>query len=205
VIDMTTNTHPTSTTHHTKGDTTMTDAPIPAPVTIGEGRMAWTAASIALVLSAVGVLALVIGLFTPWVDVTVDDVAGATELQAAIDAAIDAEYGSPSPIGLTLDDGALVIVFTLAFAALVALHVRKDRRGRALPIAALVTAAVLALIGFGNFSDIADTNDQLQLVLPVSITTSFGLYATALGGVLAMAGAAVAIVKAEPKSEPADS
>jgi hypothetical protein len=180
----------------------MSDAPLTAaPTTIGERAASVRTAPLALILSAVGVVAVLIGLFTPWASVTVGDVAGASELQAAIDVAIEQEYGSPSPIGITLDDGMLVIVFAVAFAALLAFHVKREQRGRALPIAALLVAGVLALIGVGNLGDIADTNSQLQLLLPVSISAGFGLYATLTGGVLAMAGAVVAIVKAQPKSD----
>jgi hypothetical protein len=184
----------------------MTDAPLTAaPTTIGERTASLRTAPLALLLGAFGVVALLIGLLTPWVDVNVGDVAGAADLQAAIDVAIEQEYGSANPIGITLDDGALVIVFTVAFAGLLALHAKRGQRGRRLPIAALVAAGVLAMIGIGNLGDIADTNSQLQLLLPVSITSSFGLYATVAGGVLAMAAATIAIVKAQPKSASAES
>lgn len=181
----------------------MTDMTVPTSTTdltsTDERRMPWADAPLAFILGAVGILALAVGLLTPWVTVAVDDVAGADELQAAIDVAIEEEYGSANPIGLSLDDGAMVIVFSVAFAALLALHLKRGRQGKGLPTAALVVASILALVGVGNVADIGDTNDQLQLLLPVSITVAFGLWATVIGGVLAMSGATIAIVKAEPK------
>jgi hypothetical protein len=182
----------------------MSDAPLtaaPTTTTIGEPVASIRSAPIALLLGAVAVLTLLIGLFTPWASVTVGDVAGAADLQAAIDVAIEEEYGSPDPIGITLDDGALVIVFTVAFAALLAFHMKRGQRGRGLPVAALAVAGVLAMVGIGNLGDIADTNSQLQLLLPVSITASIGLWLTVAGGGLAMAGASLAILKAQPKHD----
>lgn len=177
----------------------MTDASITTTIDTSERRLPWAAAPIATILGAVGVLALVIGLVTPWASVDVGDVAGAADLRAAIDVAIEAEYGSATPNGLSLDDGMLVVVMTLGFIAAMAAHVARGRRGKALPITAVVLGVLLAFIGFGNVGDIQNTNDQLQLLLPVTISPAFGLFATIVGGVLATAGAGVAVAKAEPK------
>lgn len=180
----------------------MTDAPSSTNTTTpAERRMPWVTSPLAFFLSAAGVLALLIGLLTPWVDVVVDRGEGSAELQAAIDVAIEEEYGSANPIGITLDDGPLVIVLSVAFVALLAIHHRRGRRGKALPIAAFVVAALLALVGIGNVGDVGDTSEQLQQRLPVSIDVAFGLYLTVVGGVLAMCGAAVATAKAEPKQQ----
>lgn len=175
----------------------MTDAPITVPVS-AERRVPWASWSVALVLSA-GVLFVLAGLITPWADVRVDRTAASPELQVAIDRAIDEEYGSENPLGLTLDDGVLVIVLVAAYIAVLGLHHRRGRRGRGLPIGALAIAALLTLVGAGNVGDIADTSDGLGGALPVTIDAAIGLYLTIAGGVLTIVAAAVAIAKAAPK------
>lgn len=165
-------------------------------------RRPWAASPIAFALSAAAVLFLLLSLALPWVTVNVDDAAAeAAGMQGAIDVAIEQEYGSETPAGISLDDGPLLVIITVAFVALLALHYRRGRRGRGLPIAALVVAAIAALVGFGNIADVGSTSDDLAKVLPVSIDVAIGLYLTALGGALAIAGAAVTIAKAEAKAE----
>lgn len=175
---------------------TSTDAEAPAPAV---RQAPWATSPLSFFLSVAGVLALVIGLMTPWVDVVVDRGEGDAQLQAAIDMAIEDEYGSANPIGITLDDGALVVVLSVAFLALLAIHHRRGRRGRGLPIAALMVAALLTLIGVGNVGDVGTTSDEVQTLLPVTIDVAFGLYLTVVGGVLAVCGGAIAAAKAEAK------
>lgn len=158
-------------------------------------RPPWVTSPIAFFLSAAGVVVLVLSLLLPWVDVNVDaGEADAAGLQAAIDIAIEEEYGSETPSGLSLDDGPIVLVVTVAFVVVLAIHHRRGRRGRGLPIAATVLALLAAFIGISNIADVGSTSDDLQAVLPVSIDVAIGLYLTALGGLLAVAGAVVAIV-----------
>lgn len=168
----------------------MTDAPMPMT------RRPWSVS-----LSAAGVLLLLVSLALPWVDVNVDrDVAGTNGMQEAIDLAIEAEYGSETPRGISLDDGPVLLVLLVLFVGLLVLHHRRGRRGRVLPILALVVAAVATLVGVGNIADVGATSDDLREILPVSIDVAIGLYVVVVGGVLAMAGAAVAIATAAPKS-----
>jgi hypothetical protein len=168
---------------------------------VTESRLPWKTSPLAFVLGATAVLALLLGLVTPWVDVVVDRANGSTELLAAIDAEVEHEYGSNNPIGITLDDGPQIVVLVLVFAGLLALHQRRDRRGRGVPIGAFVAASLIAVSGIGNLTDIADKSDKVRAVLPVSLDTAFGLYLVVVGAVLAMCCAALATAQAQPKHD----
>lgn len=141
-------------------------------------------------LTIAGIVVSLIGLFTPWVSV-----GGEGEVGSFVDAAIEDEFGSENPIGITLDDGILAAVLLAGFVVVMVIHYSKIR-GRGLAITGIVLGAILAIIAVADIADINEKSDELE-VFGASIDVGVGLYLSMVGGLLALAGAIAAAVTAK--------
>lgn len=165
----------------------------------------WGRSAVGFWLSAVGILALVIGLLTPWADIDVEQGGDFETLSGlAVLEEVQDEYGSESPSGLSLDDGKIVLLMLILFVALYVIHrLVRTQRGKGLPIAMIVVGAIALVTSFVNIGDIGDADDTVKAVgLPISFGVGIGLYLDVLGGVLATAGAAVLTAKAGSRKAP---
>lgn len=127
-------------------------------------------------LLGIGAGIAVLGLFTPWVSLKV---------------MLGSESTSLTQSGISTDDGKIILLLAALLSLLAMPFVSgKIRRVLAVGIVALLCATVITLVGF---ADIADIRNRAHASGTVSAKVGFGLYITTAGGIVALAGAAMAL------------